>query len=174
MDMKKILHPLIAALLLACGNPSPTTDEGPDPSPSGTPITPDGLLGEWVDVQDSGRTHVHERWQYTKDSTLSGVGCVLTGKDTVFIEHLALLKVRDTLHYAVSVGKGGGQAVLFKLVHDRDSLVFTNPSHDMPQRIVYTPNGPDGWTARVSGAQHGRIAVDVYRFNRVKQEVATP
>ncbi|MGV3637090.1 MAG: DUF6265 family protein [Flavobacteriales bacterium] len=135
----------------------------------GNPVAVEGLYGDWIDIQDSGRTVVHEHWELGRDGNPTGLGHVLSGKDTVFIEHLALLKVRDTLHYAVSVGANGGEAVLFKLVHDRDSLVFTNPDHDMPQRIVYVPEGPDAWHAIVSGTLKGSTAVDHYHFKRASK-----
>lgn len=159
---------LYLTLLLAC-TPSPeesarSTDE------AGKPVAIEGLYGDWLDIQDSGRTHVYEHWERGADGTPSGTGHVLSGKDTVFIEHLALLKVRDTLHYAVSIGAGGGEAVLFKLMHDQDSLVFINPEHDMPQRIVYVPDGPDAWHAIVSGTLKGTTAVDHYHFKRVVRD----
>lgn len=169
--MRSIIPHVLVIAFAACDTPAPQDAPEQDTRPgTGKNISPDDLLGEWLDVQDSGRTHVHERWQRTADGTLTGLGCVLSGNDTVFIENLALLRLNDTLHYAVSIGKGGGEAVLFKLVHDRDSLVFVNPEHDMPQRIVYTPEGSNAWHAKVSGTHQGRTAVDHYHFERVVQE----
>ncbi|MBL7946529.1 MAG: hypothetical protein JNN32_10745 [Flavobacteriales bacterium] len=158
-------------LLLACS--APPEQHGGTAAEPGKTVAIEGLYGEWLDIQDSGRTLVHERWERGTDGTPSGMGYVLSGKDTVFIEHLALLKVRDTLHYAVSIGADGGEAVLFKLVHDQDSLVFTNPDHDMPQRIVYVPEGPDAWHAIVSGTLKGTTAVDHYHFERVVKSDTT-
>lgn len=161
---------LCPTLLLAC-SAAPEQHEGTTDE-AGKTVSVEGLYGDWLDVQDSGRTLVHEHWERGADGTPSGMGYVLSGKDTVFIEHLALLRVRDTLHYAVSIGADGGEAVLFKLVHDRDSLVFTNPTHDMPQRIVYVPEGPDAWHAIVSGTLKGTTAVDHYHFKRVVKDAS--
>ncbi len=158
---------LVPILFVACSaSDGPASHASIDGS-SGTKVDVETLFGNWLDVQDSGRTQVHEQWERGADGTPSGLGYVLSGKDTVFIEHLALLTIKGTLHYAVSIGRDGGQATLFKLVHDRDSLVFTNPTHDMPQRIVYVPQGPDAWHTVVSGTQHGRTSVDHYHFKRV-------
>ncbi|MBX2973314.1 MAG: hypothetical protein KF797_09435 [Flavobacteriales bacterium] len=159
---------LAPTLLFACASPQePAAITGGDGTSTGTKVDIESLFGDWLDIQDSGRTYVHEHWERGADGTPTGIGHVLSGKDTVFIEHLALLTIRDTLHYAVSIGSKGGEATLFKLVHDRDSLVFTNPAHDMPQRIVYVPQGPDAWHAIVSGTHKGRMAVDHYHFDRV-------
>jgi len=149
-------------------------DPAADHRPTGTPVDVTDLFGQWVDLQDSGRTQVHEHWFRSADGTPSGLGFVLSGQDTIHIEHIALLTIKDTLHYAVSIGRHGGQATLFKLIHDRDSLVFTNPKHDMPQRIVYVPQGPDAWHVVVSGTQHGHSAEDHYHFERVRPEDQTP
>lgn len=157
---------LVPVTFLACSQPAPLP-EG-DEKATGRTVSIEGLYGDWLDIQDSGRTYVHEHWELGADGTPSGLGHVLSGNDTVFIEHLALLTLRDTLHYAVSVGSQGGPAVLFKLIHDQDSLVFVNPQHDMPQRIVYAPMGPDAWHAKVSGTHQGETAVDHYHFKRVK------
>ena len=158
---------LLPVTFLACSQPA-TRPEAEKRSTSRT-VAIEGLYGDWLDIQDSGRTYVHEHWELGADGTPSGLGYVLSGNDTVFIEHLALLTLRDTLHYAVSVGSQGGPAVLFKLIHDQDSLVFVNPQHDKPQRIVYTPAGPDAWLAIVSGTHQGETAVDHYHFKRVKR-----
>lgn len=135
----------------------------------GTPVDLNGLIGEWQDVQDSGRTVFTERWTRADDGTLSGFGFVLSGNDTVFIEHLGILRSDTATYYAATVNnQNSGAAVLFKLVHVTDSLVFENRAHDFPQRIVYVPvNG--NWDVTVSGQQGGRTAEDRYHFTRRHQ-----
>ena len=160
--------PFLPVLLIACGDPTNPTNDGLDAVPEhGGSIAVEDLYGDWLDVQDSGRTHVHEHWEQDPNGTPVGLGYVLSGKDTVFIEHLALIRHNDTLNYAVSIGHDGGEPVLFKLVHDKDSLVFVNPTHDMPQRIVYIPEGKNAWHAIVGGTNKGRTSTDHYHFKRV-------
>ncbi|MDQ3696790.1 MAG: DUF6265 family protein [Gemmatimonadota bacterium] len=36
-------------------------------------------------------------------------------------------------------------------------VVFTNPAHDYPQRIIYRRAGSDSLKARIEGTQSGRI-----------------
>lgn len=159
------IHILFPIALIGCSTPQEPS--GASTSREGNRIDISGLLGEWQDVQDSGRTVFREQWSRHPDGSLSGLGFVLSGKDTVFIEHLGILEIEGETHYAATIrSQNNGQAVLFKLTNDRDSLVFANAQHDFPQRIVYTPDGPDHWNVVVSGVEKGQPQVDRYRFER--------
>ncbi len=159
------IHILLPLAAIACSTPQEPS--GPLAKERGTEVELGSLLGEWQDVQDSGRTVFNEHWSRHTDGSLSGLGFVLSGKDTVFIEHLGILNIDGEAHYAATIrSQNQGQAVLFRLIHDRDSLVFANPQHDFPQRIVYTPDGPDRWNVTVSGVEKGQAQVDRYHFER--------
>lgn len=154
--------------LVACSTESSTeTDLHPETITASHEVDLNALIGEWSDVQDSGRTVFNEHWERAKDGSMAGLGFVLSGLDTVFIEHLGILNIEGKLHYAATVGgQNNGQAVLFALEHGTDSLVFTNPAHDFPQRIVYAPVGPDAWKVSVSGMNKGKFVIDRYDFAR--------
>lgn len=159
------IHTLLPLVAFGCSTPQEPS--APIVGKNGPQIELNSLLGEWQDVQDSGRTVFNEQWSRHTDGSLSGLGFVLSGKDTVFIEHLGILNIDGGTHYAATIrSQNNGQAVLFKLIHDRDSLVFANPQHDFPQRIVYTPDGPDHWHVTVSGVEEGEAQVDRYHFER--------
>ncbi len=166
--MRPTLLPILTVILAACGqqhDPAPsTTDEAPT---SIGKVELDGLLGEWHDVQDGGKTVFHENWERNESGILVGLGFVLSGQDTVFIEHLGIVQFDGATHYAATIrSQNSGEAVLFKLVHDQDSLVFTNPEHDFPQRIVYVPVDNDHWNVTVSGKEKGITTTDRLHFSR--------
>lgn len=149
---------------------SPPTDAPPAEATTGSHgnVDPMTLIGAWEDVQDSGMTVFREQWEKAEDGSLTGLGFVLSGNDTVFIEHLAIRPIKDTLHYTATIKtQNDGGTIQFKLVHARDSLVFTNPEHDFPQRIVYIPQGADGWNVMVSGRSKGLLVTDRYIFSRM-------
>lgn len=170
--MRIFLFPLLIAGIAACSPKAPDTVQDPLPMvTSSVPIDFDGLIGEWQDVQDSGRTVFNEHWSRAADGTLVGLGFVLSGKDTVFIEHLGILHMDTSTYYAATVNnQNSGEAVLFRMVHSFDSLVFTDPAHDLPQRIVYIPTNGN-WDVTVSGSNAGRTMSEHYHFSRRSEPV---
>lgn len=134
----------------------------------------DALLGEWQDVQDSGRTVFHEHWTKAVDGSMIGLGFVMSGSDTVFIEHLAILRGDTGLQYSATIqSQNNGQAVLFDLVNDTDSLVFINPAHDFPDRITYLSEKGGTLHAMVSGKEAGTYKSEHYHFTRTNADTAT-
>jgi hypothetical protein len=161
---------LTVLFLFSCGTPQ--NEDEPiavvdDVVPAGTTVGIDALLGEWQDQSDSAGTVFHEQWELDMNGSYAGLGFVLSGKDTVFIEHLAIiLSDSGTYYTATTRTQNEGSTIHFKLVHEQDSLVFTNPTHDFPQRIVYAPGGADDWNVSVSGISKGEFAMDLYHFTR--------
>lgn len=159
---------LLPTLLFACSEPAtdtPSTSAGPG-NMEGAAVF-EGLLGEWQDPLDTAGTTFHEQWTRSADGAYTGLGFVLSGNDTVFIEHLAIVQSDTGTYYAANTpDQNDGATVHFKLIHHEDSLVFANPAHDFPQRIVYTPGPADDWNVTVSGMSKGTYAVDRYHFTR--------
>lgn len=134
----------------------------------------DALLGNWQDVQDSGRTVFHENWTKAEDGSMIGLGYVMSGADTVFIEHLAILRGDTGLQYSATIqSQNDGQAVLFDMVNGTDSLVFINPEHDFPDRISYTPEQGGTMHTVVSGKEAGTYKSKHYHFTPQKAGTTT-
>jgi hypothetical protein len=51
-------------------------------------------------------------------------------------------------------------------------VMFENPAHDFPQRVVYTADGPGKLLARIEGVQQGRERVVRFPMARVPCEGA--
>lgn len=173
--MKKLLAACaMAPILSACGTSSAPAEEAGPQQADGLAARYDDLaprlLGDWTDSVSEPGTVIHERWQRASDGSHTGMGFVMAGNDTIFIEHLGI--ARDSagaVAYRVRVpSQHQGGTVSFALIRCiGDSMVFENPAHDFPQRIVYAwqPNGE--WHARVSGpGKEGGWRVLRYRFKR--------
>jgi hypothetical protein len=161
--MRLLRHaPLL--LLGACQAPAPPAETAFDA------LVPK-LVGDWLDDTSEPGALVHEQWQRLADGSFEGLGFVMVEQDTVFIERLAIRPEADgTMAYQVRVpSQNRGEEVSFRLSGCAgDSMVFENPAHDFPQRIVYAMQ-PDGtWQARVSGpGKEGGTRVLSYRFRPV-------
>lgn len=130
------------------------------------------LMGAWTDSVSEPGALVHEIWRRTDDAFCSGLGFVMVENDTVFIEHIWLAPDDSTgaVSYNVRVpSQNDGGTVRFALTACAgDSMVFENPAHDFPQRIVYAFQANGEWIARVSGqGKDGASRGFSYRFKRV-------
>jgi hypothetical protein len=86
---------LAPVILFSCtGQPAVQEQKVTDIDSVGTRgnILFDALLGDWQDTLDSTGTMFHEQWRKDPDGTYTGLGFVLSGNDTVFIEHLKILE----------------------------------------------------------------------------------
>ena len=130
----------------------------------------EGLLGEWLHA-GTDDTWVHEQWRREGEEGLVGLGFVMSGNDTVFIEELAIQWGGGDAYYAARIPtQNRGEFVHFQLTSSLpDSLVFENPDHDFPQRIVYRLED-GGWHVRVYGLQDGAEREEEFHF-RPRQQV---
>lgn len=154
-------------LLAICGCTAPVTDgtttgvdtvatSTSDATVKGAQDLIDDLVGQWVDDPGEDSTIFHEQWHRLDARHYEGLGFVMLGNDTVSIEHLNINLTDTGMFYAAEIPtQNEGRPVYFKLTSANDSLVFENPQHDFPQRIVYRPQEPAGWVAFVSGSMQG-------------------
>jgi len=148
----------ILLLLAACGPDPRTKHSGTAVAPSDSSLIhlarmAERLTGAWVDTSADGHTLFHEHWEHSAGSDRTGLGFVMSGPDTVFIEHLRISWGAEGGRYSARIpSQNNGAFVDFALRHaSDDSLVFENPAHDFPQRIRYAWLPPDTWYVVVSG-----------------------
>lgn len=153
--MKQALTFLLLAAV-ACGQPST------GPTPVADTATSDrtdmlwsrlqGLSGQWATAPDTSGMRTFENWELVDSTHWSGLGYVLARADTVSIEELRLVRNGDAIAYGARLAmQNGGEWVDFAMQPTgADTLLFTNPGHDFPQRIAYVRQGAD-WHATVSG-----------------------
>lgn len=172
------MRPFRPLLLLlagaACGSPAPT-DPAPAPRPAPAPaavVEPwtkyTALLGDWVDSTSDPRFRVYEHWRAIDDSTMSGNGYVLAGKDTVFVEDLKLARTQGQVTYSARIDtRNNSDWVPFAaLPGGPDSLLFENPGHDFPQCILYVRDAMGRLTVRVNGVEKGHEREETFVYTR--------
>jgi hypothetical protein len=108
-----------------------------------------------------------ERWQ-TSGAELKGDSRTIvaaTGRESEG-ERLRIYAIADTLVY--DAHPSGQARTEFKVVGARgDSVVFANPAHDFPQRIVYKKVGADSLIARIEGDRAGRRQPTTFSYRRI-------
>ncbi|HEX2091137.1 MAG TPA: DUF6265 family protein [Longimicrobiaceae bacterium] len=114
----------------------------------------------------SGNHLVEEQWMEPRGGSLLGMSRTTRGDSTV-------------AHEVMRIFERGGRPVFF--VHpsgqapteftasevEAGSIVFANPQHDFPQRILYRRVGADSLVARIEGTRSGRTRGVDFRYARV-------
>lgn len=125
------------------------------------------LIGEWGNASPEGE--LTERWKKENDSVFKGESYFVTGrKDTVFAETVVLEENKGKLGYTVTVPNQNNQkAVRFEMTSITESqIVFENPKHDFPTKIIYNRVGNDSLKAEISGTKNGKPASEKFAMKR--------
>ena len=109
------------------------------------------LEGDWTTGAEAGFSGEH--WQVINDTLLKGQGLVLIGNTEHIMEEISIFSSMGSMYYSARVTEQNkGSTILFKARHIEDGhLVFTNPEHDFPTRIVYKLRDPDTLMINISG-----------------------
>ena len=148
---------VLVATLMACG--SKTKPQEPEKKdPYARMKTMNWVVGKWELVNKD--TVSTEIWQLKNDSVYAGISMdVKGGKDTIRYED-ATIEQRGTEIYFIPVMKdqNEGKPVEFKMTATASTdtrLVFENPQHDFPKKIIYEIKG-DSLLASISGPMKGQ------------------
>ena len=115
----------LITFLVACG--APDSEQQP-------PC--DWLLGNWERINDAEGQKTYEFWQKGEGGNYTGMGCTLVGTDTIFKEHLSVLKSNN--RWVLEVRGVNEQPTLFEMIHVTDSSwIVENKNNEFPKRIQY-------------------------------------
>lgn len=104
----------------------------------------------------AGARVVHEHWMAPLGGLMLGMSRTVM-RDTA--REFEQLRVESRGGVASYIARPSRQAeTVFGATTLTDTLVvFSNPSHDFPQRISYRPRGADSLVARIEGDQNGQV-----------------
>jgi len=124
------------------------------------------FAGCWV--LDDGKERTEETWMKPAGQSMLGMSRTVAGGKTVFTEHIQIREANGQLAYIVALGMGAKPTV-FKLIKSSDNeVVFENPEHDFPQRIIYRRESADALFARIEGAEKGVNKAMDFKYKRSK------
>lgn len=144
-----------AALLVAVGCGAPVAQQSPS-------AMPDWLSGYWLSC-DEGR-ETAENWIGAGTGRLLGSNLNPDGFE--------FLRIADNERGGVSYFSmpDGAPATEFEMTsHEGQRVIFSNPTHDFPQRIIYARIG-DTLTARIEGQMQGREEGMEWQFRRAEAD----
>lgn len=131
-------------------------------------IKAEWLIGNWGN--ESAEGNLVENWVKVNDSVFHGESYFIVANDTVFAETIVLDDVLGKMVYTVTVpNQNDEKPVRFDMTSITDKeMVFENPSHDFPDKIVYTHPTPDSLVAVIYGKKDGKPASETFKMTKKK------
>ncbi len=96
-----------------------------------------------------------EQWMAPAGGTMLGMSRTVRKGRTVAWEFIRIERGDDGALRFIAQPSGQPQATFTLVRQDADAVVFENPSHDFPQRIVYRRAGATSLHARIEGKGRG-------------------
>jgi hypothetical protein len=114
--------------------------------------------------------HIDEQWMKPAGGLMLGTArTIVLGKPAEF-EFTQIRQDKDGSIYYVAKPSGQAEAS-FKLVKlENKEVVFENPEHDFPQRIIYRLEANGSLFARVEATVNGQVKAIDYLYHRSKCE----
>ena len=119
------------------------------------------LTGSWSGV--AGGIEMEEHWTAPKGNSMIGIHRDVGKGRTLVFEFLRIEQQGDAIVY-LSMPNGRSPATPFPLKEVSGTrVVFENPTHDFPQRIIYWKDGVD-LRARIEGTMNGKAASQEWQW----------
>jgi hypothetical protein len=124
------------------------------------------LAGCWSQVHPDGL--IEEQWMKPLGGSMLGMSRTVAGGRTREFEFLRIMMVDGALAY---IARPSGQAeAAFPLKTLEDGLVvFENPGHDFPQRVIYRRHAGGSITARIEGTIDGAARGRDFPYTRCER-----
>ncbi len=147
--------------------PKPAAKRAPGPA---TAADLSWMSGTWSCPRGPGEFHEH--WMAPAGDAMVGVGRLVSGEKTRFMEFLSVEPGPDGLTMWIMLGapsRGPKTGKAFKLTRLGDvEAVFENPDNGFPTRITYRRESETALLCRLEGTRNGQPATEDYPFRRAK------
>lgn len=114
----------------------------------------------------AGSRRIDEQWMAPRAGLMLGVSRTVVGDSLREYEQVALFARGGRLVYAATPARQAPAEFESIAVSD-SAVIFENPAHDFPQRVIYRRHGADSLVARVEGLRGGRLRGSDYPYRRV-------
>jgi hypothetical protein len=118
------------------------------------------MSGDWQTAA-GGRAQIDEHWTLPAGGTMLGVGRTIAGDKTVEFEYLRIEQRANGIFYVAS--PQGRPATDFKMTRlSGQEVVFENPEHDFPKRIIYKKNADGSLVATIDAGEKTKSQTFTY------------
>ncbi len=123
------------------------------------------MTGVWTQKKDG--DIVQESWLGPSGKMMAAVNLTTSVRRGTSFEFLRIVETAAGLAYLAS--PAGKVPVEFKLKELGDKrVVFENPTHDFPQRVMYWMEPDGAMKARIEGTVQGKVRGMEWRFEQIK------
>ena len=110
------------------------------------------LSGDWQ-TAPGGRARIEEHWTVPAGGTMIGMGRTVVGDKTAEFEFLRIEQRGDDIYYVANPNARCPQTD-FKLTRlSGQEVVFENPAHDYPKRVMYRKNSDGSLVASIDAGE---------------------
>ena len=112
------------------------------------------ISGCWQRTSRNGQT-VDEQWMVPRSESMLGMSRTVRGDSLIEYEQLRIgARAGRAVYFAAPSGQMPSEFIAAAV---SDTLVvFENPQHDFPQRVIYRKRGADSLLARIEGTRGGQ------------------
>lgn len=126
-----------------------------------------GMAGCWERKDDAKKLLITEQWMKPAGTSIIGMSRTVRDGRTVEFEYMRVEKRTDGIYFVAKPSVNKGETAFRLKSSTLNEVVFENPEHDFPQRIMYKLEGAK-MTGRIEGNNKGKpIAID-FPLNKVK------
>lgn len=161
-----IYRAIVPILALAASAHAQTVAKPPSPKEGTTAVQQlKWMAGCWR--QQAPGSTVDEQWMAPRAGMMLGLGRTVRG-DTIVLEFEQLRIFQRAGHAVYHAEPSGQKPTDFEANATSDSLVvFENPTHDFPQRVIYRKRGADSLIGRIEGTLNGKVRGVDFPYMRV-------
>jgi hypothetical protein len=111
------------------------------------------LTGCWaLDGRDPGST---EQWMAPAGKSMLGVNRTVSNDQTVAFEFMRIIEDDDGNIIFIALPSGQEKAKFTLTAISDSEVVFENPQHDFPQKIIYRQDDENSLVGRIEGMSNG-------------------
>ncbi len=126
----------------------------------------DWLAGCWA--YEGRNAGSGEQWMAPAGGTMFGLSRTVSGGRTVAYEYLRIVEEEDGTLALIASPSGQATARFAMLSMAEREVVFSNPEHDFPQRIIYRLGDDGALLGRVEGIVDGQERAANFPMRRTR------